>query len=186
MYFSSSFKERRQVSYHCTEEQGERSVYCLARLTALCSTKSSHRSCWLMLRLDEQTVRWTKNCLNIWFQRMVISVTRSGWRPVTSCVPHGSVLGPALLNTFINNADDGAVGTLSQFADGTQLQDIAAIQSTATSWEPRGGKAQTPAPQQEQPHARDYPAGKQHGRKGPGSPGGHQVEHEPTCPEQRR
>lgn len=182
MYFSFSFKERRQISYHCTEEQGESSVYCLARLTVLCSTKSSHRSCWLMFRLDEQTARWTKNCLNIWVQRVVISVTRSGWRPVTSCVPHGSVLGPVLPNTSINKADDGAVGTLSQSADGTQLQDTAAIHSTATSWEPRGGKAQTPAPQQEQPHARDCPPGKQHGRKGSGSPGGHQVEHEPTCP----
>lgn len=113
-----------------------------------------------MFRLDEQTVRWTKNCLNICVQRLVISVTRSGWRPVTSCAPHRSILGPVLLNIFINNPDDGAVGTLSKFADDTQLQglvgtqDITAIQSTATSRQPRGGKAQIPAPQQEQPHAR--------------------------------
>lgn len=46
MYFSSSFKKKRQISCHCIEEQGESSSYCLARLIALCPTKSSHRSCW--------------------------------------------------------------------------------------------------------------------------------------------
>ncbi len=54
-------------------------------------------------------------------QRVVISDSETGWRPVTNSISHGSVLGPNLFNIFISEPDDGIDFTLSKFADGTKL-----------------------------------------------------------------
>ena len=72
---------------------------------------------------DRWTVQWIRNWLAGCSQRVVISGSVSGWRPVTSSVPQGSW--DRCSSASSSMTDDGIECTLSKFAEDTKLSGTA-------------------------------------------------------------
>jgi len=69
---------------------------------------------------DRWTTWWMRNWLDGHTQRVAINGLMSKQRPVTSGVPQGSMLGPALFNILVSNMDSEIECTLSKFDNDTK------------------------------------------------------------------
>ena len=65
--------------------------------------------------------RWISNFLEGRRQRAVINCETSNWSPVTSGIPQGSVLCPALFVLYINDLPEAVKSILQMFADDTKV-----------------------------------------------------------------
>jgi hypothetical protein len=100
--------------------------------------------------INGNLLNWFENYLSNRKQRVVIDGQASGWLPVTSGVPQGSILGPLIFLLYINDlpenlnnqtlcgifADDTKIGRrITTIEDNKQLQsDINALKKWGDSW----------------------------------------------------
>ena len=87
----------------------------------------------LILKLHQygikgDTLNWIKDFLDNWKQTVVINGINSDEVPVSSGVPQGSVLGPILFLTYINDLPEQVKSRVRLFADDTAM--YLAISST--------------------------------------------------------
>ena len=64
---------------------------------------------------------WISDFLSERRQRVVVGNEKSTWKPVTSGIPQGSVLGPILFTIFINDMPDAVDSFMKLFADDSKL-----------------------------------------------------------------
>ena len=71
--------------------------------------------------IRSKTKRWIASFLGDTRQRVMVNGTASEWRPVTSGIPQGSVLGPGLFVAYINDLPKNVTSGVRLFADDTKI-----------------------------------------------------------------
>lgn len=158
MYFSSTFKKKKaDFIWLYRRTRGEQCTLPSKAYSAVFHKILTQKL--LMFRLEKQTVRWTKTYLNIWVPRWwLVSQSLAGGQG-QAVRPTGQYWGQSCSTSSLPTQRMGqwvSSAVCWWHSAARTAGHAAAMQSTATSWQPRGGKAQTPAPQQEQPHATDW------------------------------
>ena len=76
---------------------------------------------------------WIRSFISGRKQRVRVEDSLSAWRPVTSGIPQGSVLGPTLFLCFINDLPTVVTGIVALFADDSRLYGTCATDSECAS-----------------------------------------------------
>ena len=71
--------------------------------------------------INPKAVSWIENFLGNRTQQVIVQGEESSWKPVTSGIPQGSVLGPLLFVIFINDLPDCVTSEAYLFADDTKI-----------------------------------------------------------------
>ena len=98
----------------------KKQVDCILLDFAKAFDKVSHKKLLAKLRyngVDGRTLLWIEDFLKNRTQVVVVDGVESEVAPVTSGVPQGTVLGPALFLVYINDLPDGLTSTPRLFAD---------------------------------------------------------------------
>ena len=71
--------------------------------------------------INPKAVSWIENFLGNRTQQVIVQGEALSWKPVTSGIPQGSVLGPLLFVIFINDLPDCVTSEAYLFADDTKI-----------------------------------------------------------------
>ena len=93
----------------------------------------------LLNKLDRYGIRnkthtWISNFLKYRKQRVVIGGEHSTWTQVMSGVPQGTVLGPLLFLTYINDLPNNIHSSIRLFADDCVLSSSSSLGSRCVPW----------------------------------------------------
>ena len=73
------------------------------------------------LGIDSKLLNWLRHFLPCRKQRVVVRGTFSNWAPVISGTPQGTILGPILFLSYINDIVDSVSSKIQLFADDTKI-----------------------------------------------------------------